>query len=114
MNKFDEIISFVDDLKPNAITFEVKFAWLTSLEQQLREHITSKYIAPEAADDELCAAPLYTDIYRRYLEAMIDDAHGEMQKYNNSAAKYNAIRNEFADYYNRTYERKPLKHKHFV
>lgn len=110
----DDIVAYVDDLKQNAIAFEIKHEWVAALERELRSKIISEYTAAAPPDDELCAAPLYKDIYRWYLEAMIDDAHGETQKYNNSAAKYNTARVEFAAYYNRTHERRQSKRRHFI
>ena len=45
----------------------------------------------------------YDGIYRWYLEMKIDDANGEMTKYNNSAAKYNTYYQAYQNAYNRAH-----------
>ena len=45
----------------------------------------------------------YDEIYRWYLEMKIDDANGEMTKYNNSAAKYNTYYQAYQNAYNRAH-----------
>ncbi len=45
----------------------------------------------------------YDEIYRWYLEMKIDDANGEMTKYNNSAAKYNMYYQAYQNAYNRAH-----------
>lgn len=44
----------------------------------------------------------YDEIYRWYLEMKIADANGEMTRYNNAMAKYNAYYTAYQDFYNRT------------
>lgn len=44
----------------------------------------------------------YDEIYRWYLEMKISDANGEMTRYNNAMAKYNAYYTAYTDFYNRT------------
>ena len=45
----------------------------------------------------------YDEIYRWYLEMKIDDANGEMTKYNNSAAKYNMYYQAYQNACNRAH-----------
>ena len=60
---------------------------------------------PEAVDlDTVLRVPWpYDEIYRWYLEMKIDDANGEMTKYNNSAAKYNMYYQAYQSAYNRAH-----------
>ena len=62
--------------------------------------------------DMLVPAP-YDDIYIRWLEAQMDYANGEYNKYNNSVAIYNEAYTNFARYYNRTHMPKGTKFKFF-
>lgn len=59
---------------------------------------------PEAVDlDTVLRVPWpYDEIYRWYLEMKIADANGEMTRYNNAMAKYNAYYTAYQDFYNRT------------
>lgn len=109
-----DVVSYVDDIKPNAVPYDTKHEWVLDLERELRAKIVDEYETNALQEDILCATPLFKDVYRWYLEAMIDDAHAETQKYNNSATKYNAARAEFADYYNRTHKRKRGERRHFI
>ena len=86
-----EAIELVDRLKPNQYGSADKLRWLSELDGAVWHEIWS---AHETAYDE---------IYRWYLEMKIDDANGEMTKYNNSAAKYNTYYQAYQNAYNRAH-----------
>lgn len=115
MTTIQEVIDLVDELKPNAISQEVKTEWLQQLETDLRTKVIDTHSSPpDLSEDSLCVAQPYQDIYRWYLEAMIDDAHGEVGKYNNSSAKYNAARLDWENHYNRTHGSATGRRRHFI
>ena len=51
-------------------------------------------------DTPLLVPTPYDDIYIRWLEARIDYANGEYNKYNNSATAYNTAFEAYSRYYN--------------
>ena len=107
--KARDVITAIDQLKPNDFTRSEKLGWLGRLEQMIRQEI----IIPHggAADDgadfnedtELLAQTPYDDIYELWLEAQIDRQYSEIAKYNNSITAFNAAYQTFANWYNRTH-----------
>ena len=81
-----EALETVDRLKPNQYGSADKLRWLSDLDGTV-----------------LLIAWPYDEIYRWYLEMKIDDANGEMTKYNNSAAKYNMYYQAYQNACNRAH-----------
>ena len=108
-----EAINWLDGLKANTYTVEDKVAWLSRLDGRIYEEIISTHVgccmrsfSPYSSDDteeELIAEAPHDEMYIRWLEAQIDYANGEYNKYNNSITAFNAAYQAFADYYNRTH-----------
>ena len=109
-----EALETVDRLKPNQYGSADKLRWLSELDgavyrEILLAHETQVPVfegyAPETDLDgtELLIAWPYDGIYRWYLEMKIDDANGEMTKYNNSAAKYNMYYQAYQNACNRAH-----------
>ena len=109
-----EALETVDRLKPNQYGSADKLRWLSELDGIVHREIllahekevpTFDGYAPETDLDgtELLIAWPYDGIYRWYLEMKIDDANGEMTKYNNSAAKYNMYYQAYQSAYNRAH-----------
>lgn len=101
-----QIISFVDDIKPNAFSNDAKTMWLNEVEGYVQTEVflldISEIIQYSYADDsetEMLVEPPHNKLYRYYLEAMIDYANGEYNKYNNTFAMYNACLAEYARWY---------------
>ena len=98
-----EAIEMIDRLMPNQYGEHDKVHWLGELDgiadrEVFRAHEREEDMGeftgyPPGVDlDTILMIPFpYEDIYRWYLEMKIDDANGEMTKYNNSAAKYNTL-----------------------
>lgn len=92
-----EVIEFVDEVKPNAFSNKVKVKWL----EQLDGHIAAEELCMNPADlrelrysedeldTELLVEAPYDDIYALWLEAKIDFANGEYNKYQNTMQLYN-------------------------
>lgn len=107
-----EVIEFVDDVKPNAFPVKVKVKWL----EQLDRHIAAEVLvwnpadlkklsySEDETDVELLADPPYDDIYAMWLEAQIDLANGEYNKYQNTMQVYNAYYGSFVVWYAEHFE----------
>ena len=63
------------------------------------EEIAQLHYGPGDLDKELLVDPPYDDIYELYLEAEIDRANGEYNKYQNTMQSYNARRGDFVTWF---------------
>ena len=106
-----EAINRVDTTKPNSYTQIEKVDWLSTLDGIIKKEIIDTHEGGEAIvfdgydtntelDTPLLVPAPYDDIYIRWLEARIDYANGEYNKYNNSATAYNTAFEAYSRYYN--------------
>ena len=106
-----EAINRVDTTKPNSYTQTEKVDWLSTLDGIIKKEIIDTHEGGEAIvfvgydtntnlDTPLLVPTPYDDIYIRWLEARIDYANGEYNKYNNSATAYNTAFEAYSRYYN--------------
>lgn len=119
-------IKIVDELKPNTYSEVMKVQWLSRLDGFIHREILSThednplvsednpdgsfagYTADTNQDTELLVPfPYDEDVYNFYLQARIDNANGETNKYNQSISLYNSAITLFQNYWNR--EHTPLK-----
>ena len=119
-----EAVHKIDTVKPNSYTQPEKVKWLSTIDGIIKSEIIDTHEGGEDivfegyADDTdldtmlLVPAP-YDDIYIRWLEARIDYANGEINKYNNSLTAYNDAYDLYARYYNRNHMPKGKKFKFF-
>lgn len=107
-----EAINRIDSLKPNSYTQEDKIAWLSTLDGNIKKEIIDThegaegvifngYDADTALDTALLIPAPYDDVYIKWLEAQIDYANGETNRYANSMIMYNTALSAFTRYYNR-------------
>lgn len=110
--KISEAISRLDSLKHNTYTQGDKVAWLSRLDSMVKKHIIDTH---EGADDvsftgyddstdlqtELLVKEPFDEVYLRWMEAQIDYANGEYNKYNQSILMFKAAYDGYANYYNR-------------
>ena len=119
-----EAINRVDSTKPNSYTQIEKVDWLSTLDGIIKGEIIDTHEGGEAIvfdgydvgtslDTPLLVPAPYDDIYIRWLEARIDYANGEINKYNNSLTAYNDAYDLYANYYNRKHMPKGSKLKFF-
>lgn len=113
-----EAIGHVDEVKPNAFSTGVKVKWL----EQMDGHIAAEELCMHPADleklryseDELDAQLLvekpYDDIYPLWLEAKIDFANGEYNKYQNTMQAYNEHYGSFVVWFAEHYEQEKGAH----
>ena len=105
-----QVIQAVDEVKPNAFSNETKTAWLSEAEGMVQtqillwaseEIITYDYGADK--DAELLVQPPHDKLYPAYLEARIDYANGEYNKYQNTMQMFNEFFSEFMRWFALTY-----------
>lgn len=104
--KLREVISYVDSIKPNAFSDEVKVQWINEVEGYVQTDVmlldileVLKYSYPKDMDTELLVANPHSKIYYTYLVAMVDFANGEYNKYANTLQMYNEFLNEYMIWY---------------
>lgn len=90
MATMNEVILYIDGVKPNVYTDDDKYRWMSRLEGMIRTEIHKdeepKHDAlPGDADAELLVPHPYDDVYALYVAAMIDFYNKEYNNYNNSA-----------------------------
>lgn len=119
-----EAINEIDSLKHNTYTQSDKVRWLSRLDAMVKRLIIDTH---ENADDfafkgydedtdmdtELIVPAPFDEMYIRWLEAQIDYANGEYNKYNTSITMYQTAYDGFANYYNRTHMPLGSKLKYF-
>ena len=119
-----EAINTIDNLKHNTYSQHDKVAWLSRLDSMIKrliidtheggEDVTfSGYDGNGDLNVEMLVPAPFDEIYLRWLEAQIDYANGEYDKYNNSILMYQAAYDGYANYYNRNHMPKGSKVKFF-
>lgn len=121
--KVIEAINHIDAVKPNAYSQDVKIKWLSTLDGIIKKEIIDTheggegvsftgYTATSLMTEMIVPAP-YDDIYIKWLEAQIDYANGEYNRYNTTITVYNAALSDFERAYNRTHMPIGKKLKYF-
>lgn len=109
-----DVLDQVDTLKPNQFDEAQKIYWLSQLDRRVYLDVIATHekdedtpgsfagYAPDVDQDtELLVKEPFSDIYRWYLEAMIDLGNGEQGKYQNSMLLFNTAWADFARDYHR-------------
>ena len=112
MRTVNDVITYVNDIKPNAFTEETLTEWLSECEGSIQTEILCiasgdvvTYNYADNKDTELIVKPPHDKLYGFYLLAMIDFAHGEYKKYENTMQLFNAALSEFAKWFVRTHSK---------
>ena len=122
--KIVEAISRIDGLKHNTYTQGEKIAWLSNLDSMVKRLIIDTH---EGGEDiiftgynentdvytELLVPAPFDEMYLQWLEARIDYANGEYDKYNNAILMYQTTYDGYANYYNRNHMPKGKKMRFF-
>jgi len=115
MATYNDIISYVDEVKPNQYDDDLKVIWLSNLDKRILNDIIATHellegeTVPELGTDistECIVGEPYTDLYKYYVMANIDFANNETDRYMNSMIMFNNAYTEFGNYYNRTHRPK--------
>lgn len=104
-----ELLAAVDEEKPNQYPASRKLSWLRELDglvqkELLETHAGEIAALPESYDELsslLVPEPYGAALYRFWLFAQIDLTNGEILKYNQSLALFNAAWRLYADSLNR-------------
>lgn len=117
-----ELISLIDETKPNQYTKEQKVRWLSEVEGMVADDILNNYegeqIEFESYDydrdmeRELLLPDRFSDVYINYISAKIDFQNMETEQYNNDVAMFEAAMEQFKKYYIRTHMPKQRGHFH--
>lgn len=118
-----EAINTTDNLKHNTYTYDDKVKWLARLDGRVkreildthegRKHHFWPYDNETDPSAELLIPEPFDEIYLRWLEAQIDYANGEYSKYNNSIDVFNALWQNYVNYYNRNHLPKSRGYRFF-
>lgn len=107
--KLKQVIDLVDDIEPNAYSSETKVAWLNECEGTIQTDIFLRaiddvelYTWPDDQQTVLLVKPPHDKIYRLYLQAMIQMANAEYDRYQNTMVLYDAAWGEYARWFGRT------------
>lgn len=112
MSTFKEIIEKVDDFKPNAFSVRTKLNWLTTLNGKLATDVLRLGIEevralphkfPEALECEGVVSYPHEDLYELWLQATIDYANEDYDKYHNTMERYNEALSNFTRYFLNTW-----------
>ncbi len=109
-----EAIHRVESTKPNSFDEKEEIVWLSVLDGMVKNQIINTHEGAEAVvfngynentdlNTVLIVPAPYDEVYIRWLEAQIDYANGEYEKYNNSMQMFNTALTAFNNYYNRTH-----------
>lgn len=105
-----EVMTRVDEIKPNAFSNEVKTSWMNEVEGMVQTEVflfnpvdVVQYSYEEDKDKTLLVDPPHDKLYAPYLEARIDYANGEYNKYQNTMQLFNQFYGEFMRWYADTY-----------
>jgi len=104
--KIQEALQWVDEVKPNAFSAAVKTGWLAAdvFLMAPAELAQFRYAWPADKDRPLLVAPPHDDIYTAWLQAKIDEANGEYNKYQNTMQLYNEAYGSFLRWFCQLYD----------
>ena len=105
----EKAIEIFDSERKNSVPLAQKLQWLSQVEYKISKEILEirggkpfeGYSDNTDVETVLLCPPEYCEIYGLYLNMKLDYMNGEIQRYNNSAALFNLIFKELADYVNR-------------
>lgn len=111
-----EAIKRVDDLVPNDYSRAEKINWLSTLDGMLVREVLSHYEGgqtefsgydkdTDTATELIITAP-YDELYILWLESKIDFYNQELDRYNNSAVRFDDVLQSFKQEFNRTHTHK--------
>jgi len=103
-----DVIEHVDEIKPNAFSDQVKLNWLNALEGRLISDVLllsplPPYTMERDWNSYLLLDPPYDDLYVLWLEAQVDRANNEYNRYANTLAIFNGYYANFTRWFAETY-----------
>ena len=122
--KIIEAINQIDSQKPNTYSYAEKLSWLSRLDFMVKRLIIDtheggddvEFTGYDASTDQntemLVPAP-FDEMYIRWLEAQIDYANEEYDRYNNAVLMYQTAYDGFSAWYNRNHMPKRTSIQYF-
>lgn len=113
MSKIVDIIARVDENRPNAFSSATKMKWISDLDGKIAADVFLMDIAqireleyrhPDGLEQEPLVTFPHDDIYDLWLEAKIDAANGEYNRYQNTMQLYNESYGNFVRWFASVYE----------
>jgi hypothetical protein len=112
-----EAIALADRLRPNELDPALKLRWLSALDGQIHAELWEAHLETpqpfpgydgdtELRETQLLVPRPYDELYVVYLVMRIDLEHGELERYNNSAARFNQLWRSYAANYCRNHRPK--------
>lgn len=111
--KASDLLEKTDRLKPNSASMVDKLDWLNEVDAFLVQEVFDRaldnavtantYTFDNMGMTDLLVSIPYTDMYRYYINAKIDESNNEIASYNNNMTLYNAVFDQFAAYYRRNH-----------
>lgn len=112
-----EAINITDSFKFNTFSPENKIMWLSKLDSMIKRHVIDAYLGGEAIvftqytvdtplDTKLLVESPHDGIYQKWLEAQIDLANGEYDRYNASITLFNDEYENFVKKYGKMHRHK--------
>lgn len=110
-----EALDQIDELKINTYSVEQKVRWLSELDGRVWSEIILTHEGVPAGvvfegydqdtepDTVLLAPNQYSEIYKHYLSAQIDDNNRDTQEYTKSMIRFNTAWQNLGDYWTRTH-----------
>ncbi len=110
--KVKDAIDYANEMKPNAFSTKTLLGWLNALEGRIaadvfllsKVEIDQLQLTEEDMGTTLLVDPPHDDIYPLWLQAKIDEANGEYDKYQNSMQIYNEHYGNFVCWFVNQYE----------
>ena len=113
MSTIKEILERVDRNKPNAFGVEKKMRWVAELDGKIAlqvflmsyaDAVQLQYQYPQDLDREPLVTFPHEDIYDAWLECKIDLQNGETDKYQNAKVVFDALYNDFVNWFCNNYD----------
>ena len=102
----EQAINTLDVRQSNTFSRQEKISWLSQLDALICKEVTGGdfpgYTADTDPQTRLLVPEPWAEIYLHYMQAQMDYTGGEMTRYANAAAMYNAHFTAYKNYYNRT------------
>ena len=100
----NKVIERLNSVSPDAYSEESKLQWISELDGMIRRIVFQEdecepYKFPEDMDTELLVKPPFDGIYEAYIMSKVDFCNREWGKYNNTAAIFHALFDEFKKVY---------------
>ena len=103
----NEVIEYIDRVKPNVYSDEDKYRWMNTLDGLVAHEVMQvekePYDIPKDADETLLVPHPYDDIYGLYVSAMIDYHNREYDEYNNAVMLFQERLEQYKTWYIRNH-----------